>query len=130
VYRIFGFRADSGHTIYFGVCLLLRVKPPFVIGADPSLETQLSFIQTFFSSAARFGRSMNRFYRARSDAPESPIIVDLPETIQFCKFEDIVKFRPRDRPVQFRILIGAIAGAVLVHQVEIGVRRDLFGDEA
>ncbi len=67
---------------------------------------------------------------AKSDAPVSPIIVDAPETIQFREFEDILKFRPRDRPVQFRILIGAIAGAVLVHHVEIGVRRDLFGDEA
>jgi len=27
------FKADSGHLIYFGVRLLLRVKPPFVIGA-------------------------------------------------------------------------------------------------
>jgi hypothetical protein len=40
-------KADSGHPTYFGVCLLLRVEPPFLIGADPLLKTQPSFIQNF-----------------------------------------------------------------------------------
>jgi hypothetical protein len=34
-------------------------------------------------------------------------MVDAPETMQLREFEDIVKFPPRDRPVQFRTLTGA-----------------------
>jgi hypothetical protein len=43
-------QADSGHRTDFGECPLLEDEPPFLIGADPPLETQLS--KTLFSSAA------------------------------------------------------------------------------
>ena len=45
------------------------------------------------------------------------------------EFKRFTEFRPRDRPVQIGIVARAIAGAILVHQVEIGVRRNFFGEE-
>ena len=61
--------------------------------------------------------------------PASPVMVDPPKAVAMRERKRFVEFRRRDRPVQSGIVVGAIAGTVLVHQVEIGVARNLLGEE-
>ena len=35
----------------------------------------------------------------------------------------------RDRPVKLGMVTGTIAGTVLIHQIDVGCRRDLIGDK-
>jgi hypothetical protein len=65
----------------------------------------------------------------RSAASSLIGIVDPPEAVALGEVERFAEFRHGERPVQLGIVVSAITRAVLIHQVETGVARNLFGEE-
>lgn len=58
-----------------------------------------------------------------------PVVIDPSETVAVRLCERFVKFRRRDRSLQFGIVAGAISMVELVHQVEIGIARNRSGEK-